>query len=156
MSSPPPPPQSPVRIAVRGVVIRDGKLLLVNAWKGHDRLWCAPGGGVQPHSGLPDNLQREIHEETGLTVAVGTPCLVNEFHDPASAFHQIDIYFRCTLLSGDPDGDWTDPEGIVSFRKWVTPSEMAGLTVKPDSLATIAWQEESGVLYDPLEPLVRG
>lgn len=56
---------------------------MVNAWGGgKSDLLCAPGGGVEMHSSLPDNLIREFHEETGLTITVGAPCLVNEFHAP--------------------------------------------------------------------------
>jgi len=135
--------------------MREGRLLLVNAWKGKDHIWCAPGGGVEPHNSLPDNLAREIHEETGLTVRVGAPCLVNEFHDPDHDFHQVDVYFRCTLVAGDPEGNWTDPEGIVSMRRWVTRAEMAALTVKPDSLAAVAWKDPGAPAYDPLEPILR-
>jgi len=149
------PKPRPPRLAVRGIVMREGRLLLVNAWKGKDHIWCAPGGGVEPHSSLPDNLAREIHEETGLTVRVGTPCLVNEFHDPDGDFHQVDVYFRFTRIAGDPDGDWTDPEGIVSMRRWVTRAEMAALTVKPDSLAAVAWKDPGAPAYDPLEPILR-
>jgi 8-oxo-dGTP diphosphatase len=149
------PKPRPPRLAVRGILMREGRLLLVNAWKGKAHIWCAPGGGVEPHSSLPDNLAREIHEETGLTVQVGAPCLVNEFHDPDHDFHQVDVYFRCTLIAGDPDGDWTDPEGIVSMRRWVTREEMAALTVKPDSLAAVAWKDPGAPAYDPLEPILR-
>ena len=149
------PKPRPPRLAVRGILMREGRLLLVNAWKGKAHIWCAPGGGVEPHSSLPDNLAREIHEETGLTVRVGAPCLVNEFHDPDHDFHQVDVYFRCTLIAGDPDGDWTDPEGIVSMRRWVTREEMAALTVKPDSLAAVAWKDPGAPTYDPLEPILR-
>jgi 8-oxo-dGTP diphosphatase len=149
------PKPRPPRLAVRGIVMREGRLLLVNAWKGKDHIWCAPGGGVEPHSSLPDNLAREIHEETGLTVSVGAPCLVNEFHDPDHNFHQVDVYFRCTLVAGDPEGNWTDPEGIVSMRRWVTRAEMAALTVKPDSLAAVAWKDPGAPAYDPLEPILR-
>lgn len=145
-----------VRLAVRGVILHQGRLLLVNAWAGtQSALWCAPGGGVEPHSSLPDNLAREVLEETGLTVAVGEPCLVNEFHAPGRDFHQVDIYFRCTLVAGDPDGAWTDPDGVVNRRIWVTQAEMADLWVKPDSLAAVAFQPGAAPLYDPLEPIVR-
>ncbi|MBI1417814.1 MAG: NUDIX domain-containing protein [Limimaricola sp.] len=147
--------QPPVRLATRAIILREGRLLLVNAWKGRSHLWCAPGGGVEPHASLPDNLRREVHEETGLDVAVGAPCLVNEFHDPTGPFHQVDIYFRCRLLKGDPDGDWTDPEGVVSMRRWVTRAQMAALRVKPDSLAAVAWRDPGAPAYDPLEPILR-
>jgi ADP-ribose pyrophosphatase YjhB (NUDIX family) len=136
------------------VILHRDRLLLVNAWPGQQSdLWCAPGGGVHAGTSLPDNLVREVAEETGLTIAVGDPCLVNEFHDPASGFHQVDVYFRARILAGDPLADWTDPEGVVNRRRLVTRDGMAGLRVKPDSLAAVAWG--GGVLYDPLEPIVR-
>jgi ADP-ribose pyrophosphatase YjhB (NUDIX family) len=143
------------RLAVRALILQGDRLLLVNAWKGSTHLWCAPGGGVGLHQSLPDALRREVHEETGLHVEVGAPCLVNEFHDPDGPFHQVDIYFRCLLRGGDPDGPWTDTEGVVSHRRWVTRAEMAGLQVKPDSLAAVAWGDRRAITYDALEPIIR-
>ncbi len=144
-----------VRVAVRGIVLRDDRLLIVNAYPGDESdLWCAPGGGAEPGLSLPDNLIREVHEETGLTVRVGPPCLVNEFNDPGSGFHQVDVYFRCDIESGDLTEGWTDPEGIVTRRRFVTREELARLRHKPDSLAEVAWGG-GGISYDPLEPLVR-
>jgi ADP-ribose pyrophosphatase YjhB (NUDIX family) len=141
------------RLATRAVIVHKDRLLLVNAWKGRAHLWCAPGGGVELHASLPDNLRREVFEETGLTVTVGPPCLVNEFHDPGGTFHQVDIYFRCTLTHAEIDPDWRDPEGIVSMWRWVTRQEMARLRVKPDSLAAVAWSDAAALSYDPLEPI---
>ncbi|UWR00593.1 NUDIX domain-containing protein [Rhodobacteraceae bacterium S2214] len=145
----------PPRLAVRAVLVHDNRLLLVNAWSGRDDLWCAPGGGVEPHASLPDNLHREIMEETGLEVAIGEVCLVNEFNDTARDYHQVDVYFRCTLRAGVLSDDWQDPEGIVTSRRWVTRAEMAKMQVKPDSLAAVAWEDADAPTYDPLEPIVR-
>ena len=144
------------RLATRGVLMLDDRLLLVNAWPGSAKsdLWCAPGGGVDRGSSLPDNLIREFHEETGLTVAVGAPCLVNEFHDPDGSFHQVDIYFHVTLVAGQLSADWRDPEGVVTERRLVSRAELAQLRVKPDTLAEVAWGG-AVILYDPLEPILR-
>jgi 8-oxo-dGTP diphosphatase len=142
------------RLAVRGLLLIEDRLLLVNAWGGgKSDLLCAPGGGVELHSSLHDNLIREFHEETGLTIAVGAPCLVNEFHAPGHDFHQVDIYFRVTLISGDPMTPWTDPEGIVTERHLIARDQIHRYRYKPDSLPDAAWGES--LLYDPLEPLVR-
>ncbi len=142
------------RMAVRAVILQDDRLLLVNAWpEGQSDLWCAPGGGVERGQSLPDNLAREVFEETGLRIAVGDPCLVNEFHDPKGSFHQVDLYFRCTIIAGQLDDSWQDPEGIVTRRRWVRRDQMAGLRFKPDSLPDVAWGQ--GLLYDPLEPIIR-
>lgn len=148
MSAPPP------RLAVRALILDEDRLLLVNAWPGGiSDLWCAPGGGVEAGVSLPANLIREIHEETGLTIEVGLPCLVNEFHDPARPFHQVDIYFRCRIVAGHLDPNWQDPEGIVTERRFFTRDEMAAIRFKPDSLPAAAWG--TGVIYDPLEPILR-
>ncbi|WP_083195195.1 NUDIX domain-containing protein [Pararhodobacter sp. CCB-MM2] len=143
-----------VRLAVRAVILREGRLLLVNAYPGQQSdLWCAPGGGVERHASLPDNLIREVHEETGIAIRVGAPCLVNEFHAPDSGFHQVDLYFRATVLAM-PKGAWLDTEGVVNRQRWVTRAELAGLRVKPDSLSDVAFGGER-ISYDPLELLVR-
>lgn len=142
------------RLATRAILLQDERLLLVNAWPGQQSdLWCAPGGGVEPGRSLPDNLAREVEEETGLRVEVGAPCLVNEFHDPASGFHQVEIFFRCRLRGGMLSDTWRDPEGIVTRRRWVSRDEFAALRVKPDRLSDAAWG--SGFGYDPLEQIVR-
>lgn len=146
------------RIAVRALILQDDRLLLVNAYRGARlNLWCAPGGGADGGTSLPDNLIREVHEETGLSVAVTpAPVLVNEFHDPASGFHQVDIYFRCAVLAGRLDPSWRDPEGIVTERRFFSRAELAGGSVrfKPDLLPAAAW-DTTPALYDPLEPILR-
>lgn len=148
------PQTRPVRLAARAIILHDNKLLLVNAYKGRGDLWCAPGGGAEPHQSLPENLAREVMEETGLTVTVGDPCLLNEFHDPNGTFHQVEIFFRCTLVAGQLDDAWQDPERVVSLRKWVTRKDMAGLKVRPKSLAAAAWGDQNAPLYDPLEAIL--
>ncbi|MEY1556763.1 NUDIX domain-containing protein [Yoonia sp. R2331] len=145
----------PIRLATRALIMRHNRLLLVNAYRGSGELWCAPGGGAEPHHSLPDNLIREVMEETGLTITVGSVALVNEFHDPDGSFHQVDIYFHCTVTDGDISASHVDPEGVVNQHRWVTRSELSALRVKPDSLAAVAWGDPSAPLYDPLEPIVR-
>jgi len=141
-------------LAARAVVLHENRLLLVNAYKGRGDLWCAPGGGAEVHQSLPENLAREVHEETGLTVQVGAPCLLNEFHDPKGTFHQVEVFFRCSLVTGELDAAWQDPEKVVSLRRWVTRDEMAGLTVRPKSLAAVAWGDADAPFYDPLEAIL--
>jgi 8-oxo-dGTP diphosphatase len=146
----------PIRIAARALILHKDRLLLVNAYpEGKSDLWCAPGGGAEAGASLPANLMREVLEETGLTVAVGAPALINEFHDPATGFHQVDILFRCTIMAGHISDEWRDPEGVVTLRRFFSRAEMDGgmYRFKPGSLPLAAWGD--GLGYDPLEVIVR-
>ncbi|WP_025050689.1 NUDIX domain-containing protein [Sulfitobacter noctilucae] len=149
-------PKSP-RLAVRAVIVHQDRLLLVNAYPdGQSDLLCLPGGGVETGSSLPDNLRRELYEETGLSVEVGDPCMVNEFHDPGTAFHQVDIYFRCALSgTAQIDPTWQDPDRIVDKWYWLTEAELQTYRHKPDSLRALAFGPGGGISYDPLELLLR-
>lgn len=151
MSQPRPP-----RLAVRALVLHEDRLLLVNAYAGgRSDLWCAPGGGAHAGASLPDNLRREVAEETGLTVAVHAPALINEFHDPKTGFHQVEVFFRCSIVAGALDPLWRDPEGVVTHRRFFARAELEGgaIRFKPDSLTRAAWG--AGMTYDPLEVIVR-
>ena len=148
-------PKSP-RLAARALILQDNALLLVNAFPdGRSDLWCAPGGGVETGASLHDNLMREVYEETGLQVAVGAPALVNEFHDPASGFHQVEIFFHCAITAGDLTPDWRDPAKVVTERRFFSQVDLQNgkIRFKPDSLPQVAWGQ--GLTYDPLERLVR-
>lgn len=143
------------RLAARALILHQDRLLLVNAYPGARLgLWCAPGGGCEAGQSIPQNLAREVHEETGLTIQVGPPALVNEFHDPDSGFHQVDLFFRCSLSAGELDADWLDPEGVVTDRRFFSRSELDAIRFKPDSLPDAAWGDAQA-LYDPLEVILK-
>ena len=142
-----------IRLAVRAAILQADRVLMVNAYPGaQSDLWCLPGGGVEPHASLPENLAREVREETGLTIAVGAPFLVNEFHDPDRRFHQVEIHFRAAL-TGPDRLTLADPEGIVNRARWVTRAELSTLRHKPDGLAAAIWSADAAG-YDALERIV--
>ncbi|WP_299926447.1 NUDIX hydrolase [uncultured Pelagimonas sp.] len=147
----------PIRLAVRGIILHENRVLLVNAWppsksRQQSDLWCAPGGGVEKGQSLPDNLAREIMEECGFHVDVGAPCLINEFHNPDDGFHQVEVFFRCQM-SGDMPSVWQDPEQVVTKRRFFGRDEVQALRLKPESLRRIPWTDE--IAYDALERLVK-
>ena len=48
------------RLAVRGLILHEDRLLLVNAYPGGiSDLWCAPGGGVEPYPAHPQRRSWE-------------------------------------------------------------------------------------------------
>lgn len=141
------------RLTVRAAILQDDRLLMVNAYPGQiSDLWCLPGGGVEPGQSLPQNLTREVAEETGLAVDIGAMILVNEFHDPVSGFHQVDLIFRARL-AGQDSILLDDPEGVVNRFRWATRHELHRLHHRPRMLARAVWGDHAA-WYDPLETIV--
>ena len=148
---------SGLRLGVRAIIVHADRLLLVNAFKpgAGPALWCAPGGGVEAHHSLHQNLQREVHEETGLDIEVGEVALINEFHDPEKPFHQIEIFFRASLIHDRLDAAWTDPAGVVTRRRFFSARETRALPLKPAALPRIAFNPSQSAAYDPLELMLK-
>jgi mutator protein MutT len=59
-----------MNVRVTGVLIEDGKILLLNQDVENTRNWSLPGGKVEPNETLEEALKREIKEETGLEISL--------------------------------------------------------------------------------------
>ena len=58
--------------AAGGVVVRDGKVLLVHRPRYDD--WTLPKGKLDPGESFEDAALREVEEETGLRCSLGESC----------------------------------------------------------------------------------
>jgi 8-oxo-dGTP diphosphatase len=72
------------RVAVRGVIVQEGKLLcIVNKQYGQpfaaNDFWCTFGGGVDEGEALIPALERELIEETGIKPKVGSLLYIQQF-----------------------------------------------------------------------------
>ncbi|WP_281974298.1 NUDIX hydrolase [Halobacillus litoralis] len=86
------------REAVRGVIIQNGKLLMVHSNKGDYKL---PGGGVEQKEAHEDALVREIAEETGCSgctmqdkIGVVTERHIDR-HEQDAVFQMNSHYYLC-------------------------------------------------------------
>ena len=62
------------QVAVGAIVINDGRVLLVKRSQPPSKgLWAIPGGRVELGETLKQAAEREIIEETGLTIRAGDP-----------------------------------------------------------------------------------
>ena len=75
-----------MRIRVTGVVIEDGRILLLDQDAGAGRPWSLPGGKLEDGETLVGALVREMKEETGLDVEPGRLLYVCD-HLPAGVVH---------------------------------------------------------------------
>lgn len=95
------------RVAIGGVVIKDGRVLLVRRGKppafGE---WAIPGGSVELGETLKQAVEREIYEETGVTVRAGEVChlfeAVKRDDDGRIRFHYVIIDLMAEHMSGEP------------------------------------------------------
>jgi 8-oxo-dGTP pyrophosphatase MutT (NUDIX family) len=92
------------RHTARGIVVHDGKLLLMERWRGDLHYFSIPGGGIEPGETPELTVVRELIEETTVIVTVDRPVL--EMH-AGDVIHQV---FLCSYVSGEPALLDTAPE----------------------------------------------
>ena len=118
-------PSAPV-VGVGGVVIREGKVLLIRRGKPplYGR-WVVPGGTVELGEPLEEALVREIREETGLEVE---PLEVLTVFDRIERdggrvlYHYVIVDYLCRWLAGEAhassdalDAAWAAPADLDRY-----------------------------------------
>src|SRR5512142_2640786 len=78
---------------------RDGRVLLVERGQAPAAgLWSIPGGKLEPGETLAQGVAREIREETGMIVEVGTlACVVEHISD---GFHYVILDYLARPIGG--------------------------------------------------------
>lgn len=118
------------RVAVRAIIEKDGKLLLVKlkdyeSSLGEKTYWCTVGGGVDPGEDLHSAIIREVVEETGITPEVGRLLFVQQFAEPADREH-LEFFFQVTNSDDFSDVDLsstTHGETEIATIDFVDPKE---------------------------------
>lgn len=89
-----------MRVRVTGIVIEDGRLLLLNQdTPGTGRSWNLPGGKLEDGETLAGALAREMKEETGLDVEPGRLLYVCD-HLPGDGTHVMHMTFEARRTGG--------------------------------------------------------
>jgi 8-oxo-dGTP diphosphatase len=101
------------RPSVYGIVIDDGKLLLLHQKQGYD----LPGGGVDLGETLENGVIREVKEESGLEVANprligGTSNFFKFAHTDGHSVQSLLLYYSCELVGGE-----LSTEGFDEYEK---------------------------------------
>jgi len=86
---------------VRGAVIRDGKVLLVQ--ESADDKWALPGGWADIGDRPSAMVEREVWEESGLKVRAVKVVAIYDANriEPMEFFHAYKIIFLCEFLGGE-------------------------------------------------------
>jgi len=118
------------RIAAYGVCLdAEDRLLLARAapWLTLSGRWFLPGGGVDHGEHPTDALQREIEEESGLTVVLGP--LLDVLSDvrvmpDGTSLHTVRMIYRVTSWTGSLRAELG---GTTDAVQWFARSELAEL-----------------------------
>lgn len=96
-----PPPKKNIRV-VAALIRVEGKVLLTQRKPGKHlgMSWEFPGGKVEEGEDDHQALMRELREELGVTVVVGTRCFETRHNYGPREMHL--VVYRCRVVEGEP------------------------------------------------------
>ncbi|MFJ6414700.1 NUDIX hydrolase [Terribacillus saccharophilus] len=131
------------KLDIRGVVFRDGKLLLVK--EKMDERWSLPGGFCEVGLSASENAVKEIKEESGYDVVPKKLLAVldsDKHTEKPQMFHYYKIFLQCEVVGGGAQ-ESVETSEIGFFGE----SELPPLSLKRNTEAQIKMLFES--LRDP-------
>src|SRR5215207_4751200 len=119
------------KVDVRGAVVRDGKILLIQ--ERADGNWAMPGGWADLGNSPASVAEREVWEESGFRVKAEKVVAVIDANriEPFEFYHAYKIIFLCRLLNGEPRishetlaVDFFDPNDLPPLSVYRTNEDM--------------------------------
>ncbi len=132
------------RISTKAVIIKDDALLVIVA-KGEigEEYYYLPGGGQEKFETLEEALKRECLEEIDAKVIVGDILFVrdyiaknHEFSKFDPHFHQVDVFFECSLEPGEIPKNGSSPDSTQVGVQWLQLSNLEHVKLYPQELKT--------------------
>ena len=122
-------------VTVATVVVRDGRLLVVEEMVRGERVINQPAGHLEPDETLLEAARRETLEETGWDVTLTAFIGAYQWKAPADGRHFLRMAFAAEPLRHHPHRALD--EGIVQAL-WLTPAELAAESARHRS--PLVWQ----------------
>ena len=151
-------PAAPVP-AVGAVVVHEGAVLLVRRGQAPSRgVWAVPGGRVELGETLAEATEREVREETGVSVRAGEPVWsfdsVIRDEEGRVSFHYVIVDLLAEYVAGEPRA-----RDDALEARWVRPEDIPGLLVSRPTLELLErlrFLAPPGTRTPPLTPVLAG
>ena len=133
-----------VRISAKAVVVVGGRILLLTHRDAEGDWYSLPGGGQRHGETLPQAIERECLEETGLRVRMGRLLFIrdyiadnHEFAAEEGGAHQVELMFECDLVEGDAPQLGAQPDDMQTGAEWQNLADLRVLRMYPKAVALI-------------------
>ncbi len=135
------------RISVGVLIFKEEKVLLIKHVHPKTRFtwWVPPGGGINGTESIFETAQREVFEETGMTVKLGKIAYIRQFIYHAQEENNIIIYLTAKEARGKETiknikGKGMD-ENYIKELRYFNKKEMKKETIFPKILKNEMWQD---------------
>lgn len=120
-----------VRTSAKALVFKDGRMLAVKLRDADGIFYILPGGGQRAGELLPETAEREVAEETGITVRAKDAVFVIEGAQ-GEPHHRVDIVFLCED-TGLGTGGYQPDHNQIGFE-WLDIAALNRLPLYPSRL----------------------
>ena len=128
------------RVAVGAIVFKENRVLLVRRGKAPAAgVWAIPGGSVELGETLQEAAEREILEETGLTIRAHQPVFTFDAVERDALgnvrFHYVIVDLMADYITGEPF-----PGDDALAVRWVSADELPALELSSFTRDLLAQQ----------------
>ncbi len=129
------------RISAGGIIVVNGKVLLVHHYQKNEfDFWVLPGGGIKGNEGILRAVEREVFEETNLTVNAEKIAYIEELMDGDTYVCKFWVY--CSLVQGELSTEHKDAdEGFLQDAKFFSEEELRQMNAFPVIVKNELWQD---------------
>ncbi|MBV8860000.1 MAG: NUDIX hydrolase [Acidobacteria bacterium] len=141
------------RIAAGGLVIEDGKILLVR-YRGEEGTYLvAPGGAIEDGESLSSAAEREVEEETGVKCEARAAVMIENLR--ATRYQMVKVWYLCKYVGGAASRTaGAVEEGIIEVG-WYADAELLNETVFPEVIRAAGVASLDNLQTGIIDPGVR-
>jgi ADP-ribose pyrophosphatase YjhB (NUDIX family) len=123
------------------LIVQDDRILLAEHEKGGRQYWLLPGGGLEYGESVEEALKRELMEEAGLEIEVGTLLWIVDSIPSDLHRHVLNLILTAKAHS---EKLHPTPDAVLRDIAWVPLGDLDSITLFPDTREEIQHYLKTG------------